>query len=93
MVAIKRKYVLSKVTKGDYLLPSNDAKTVWRIRSYVDGPSSGIEDWPKDITVWGVWRWMGELPYVDVENVERWQMVSGPHMKQGEAIEEAMKLS
>ena len=30
----ERKYALIKILAGDYLLPGNDAHTLWRIRRY-----------------------------------------------------------
>lgn len=32
--AITRKYTMTRLGKGDYLLPSNDAKTLWRVYAY-----------------------------------------------------------
>lgn len=72
---IERKYALSKIKAGDYLLPSNDAQIIWRLRSYEDGPSHGIEDWPRDITLWGAWRWRGNvdaLDTIDFEDADQW---------------------
>lgn len=52
----ERKYVLTRIAKGDYLLPSNDGRTLWRLRIYEDGPTHGLEDWPRDRTFWGLWK-------------------------------------
>jgi len=45
-----RKYVMTRIDKGDYLLPSNDGETLWRIRQYMDGPSWGLLDWPRALS-------------------------------------------
>ena len=95
MSTMKRKYALIRIAKGDYLLPSNDAQTIWRIRRYVDGPSSGIMDWPSDREVWGLWRWEGDLrqsDYVDTEDLERWELVGGALRTRADAIEEALRV-
>jgi hypothetical protein len=56
---IERKYTLHRIAKGDYLLPGNDGKTLWRIRKYEDGPSHGVDSMPRDREFWGVWKWIG----------------------------------
>lgn len=50
-----------RIESGDYLLPSNDYESVFRIRRYVDGPSSGLDpkDFPRDRDYWQLWRWRG----------------------------------
>lgn len=56
--AVERKWQMIRVRSGDYLLPSNDRQTVFRIYRYTDGPSSGLDvDW-KDRDFWAVWRWL-----------------------------------
>jgi hypothetical protein len=92
-VAVERKYALSKVKPGDYILPSNDGKTIWRIARYTEGPSSGIVDWPRDREVWGYWRWDGEVDpgcYIDTGDWNRWEMVGGICETRAEAINDAL---
>lgn len=90
----RRKYALTKIESGDYLLPSNDALTVWRIRKYIEGPSTGL-DWPKDREVWGLWRW--DMPatnsevYIDIEDWARWQHWDGHFDTRAEAIDGALR--
>lgn len=86
----ERKYALTKVKPGDYLLPSNDAKMIWRIARYTDGPTTGLMDWSRDREVWGVWRWEGEPTYVDTGSWNRWEMVLGPLFTRAEAIRKVM---
>jgi hypothetical protein len=40
----ERKWPLVKIREGDYLLPSNDRQTLWRIRSYEEDGSAFWED-------------------------------------------------
>ena len=46
-----RKYQLTKVGAGDWLLPSNDARTLWRLHKGTDG--------------WGAWH--RPMPHRDAE--------------------------
>lgn len=39
----ERLYTLTKIAKGDYLLPSNDARQLWRICRYAE--DDGRETW------------------------------------------------
>lgn len=97
--APERKYSLTKIRSGDWLLPSNDFKTFWRIRQYEDGPSFGLLDWERDETFWGIWRWRGTedelnkalaLEAVD-EEPDLWEYVEGSYARRHEAIDAALK--
>jgi hypothetical protein len=70
----ERKYVITKLRAGDYLLPSNDAQTIWRLQRYMDGPTAGIMDLPHDQWFWRLLRWAGRLDdFVDVEDWDQWE--------------------
>lgn len=94
-----RTHRMIRLGKGDYLLPSNDAQTLWRIATYEDGPSHGVVDWPKDITLWGIWKWDGGMPTVDQVAAaldeglwtDRWEFWEGGYRKRSDAIEGALK--
>lgn len=93
----ERKFALRRIKAGDYLLFSNDAKTLWRIRKYTEGPSSGLDDWPRDREVWGMWKWetpivMGETA-VEIENWDRWEFFEGMCDTRSEAVDRALELS
>lgn len=92
--AAERKYVLTRIKAGDYLLPSNDGRTIWRLSQYEDGPSHGL-DWPKDRQVWGCWRWVGGTirPGIDVEDWSSWEMVASTLATRKEAISEALRIT
>lgn len=87
----QRKYVMTKIGPGDYLLPSNDAETIYRIRRYEDGPSQGL-DWERDKEVWGVWRWLGlaDAKGIDLDDQDRWEMVDANCRTRAEAVDEAL---
>ena len=92
---MERKYALTKVAAGDYLLPSNDGLTIWRIAKYEDGPSKGL-DIPRDRTFWGVWLWSGVYEtavYVDTEAWDRWEMCEAGLDSRAEAIQSALGAS
>lgn len=92
--APERKFVLTKVGPGDYLLPSNDGKTLWRLSTYEDGPSHGL-DWPRDRTFWQVKRWDRPITAddslaIDVEDWDRWETVEESLASRREAINAAL---
>jgi hypothetical protein len=90
----QRKYALTKIAPGDYLFPSNDAKTVWRIARYEDGPSHGVDSMDRDRTFWGLWKWDSPLAVgsaVDTLSWERWGMEGSGFDTRQEAIDEALK--
>jgi hypothetical protein len=92
MVA-ERKYVMTRISAGDYLLPSNDARTIWRIEVYEDGPSHGL-DWPKDRALWRVRRWTGELGprvYVDLHDWDRWVVYAEGFERRVDAVAAALE--
>jgi hypothetical protein len=90
--AVERKYALTKIAPGDYLLPSNDARTIWRIAKYTEGPSSGLKDWARDRDVWGVWRWTEpSRGHVDTDDWYRWEMEEACCLTRAEAVEAALK--
>lgn len=90
----ERKYAMSKVASGDYLLPSNDGQTIWRVARYTDGPSNGLQI-PRDRTFWGVWRWMGDVSpgaAVDTEDWSTWEMCGGLCDSRADAVEAALRM-
>lgn len=77
----ERKYAMTRVRAGSYLLPSNDGETLWHIYSFEDGRSYGLMDEP-DRTWWACARFNGtfeeasvsvmrdlrDLDYIDSKN-------------------------
>lgn len=59
MTTVERTFAMTKISAGNYLLPSNDAKTLWHIYSFVDGKSAGLPE--PDRTYWGCARYEGTL--------------------------------
>lgn len=93
---IDRKYTMTRLEAGDYLLPSNDGATIWRLSRYEDGPTHGIAEMKRDRMFWGVWRWDGIGPRpTSVEDLEDWSLWrhEAAHLEsRDEAINEAMRL-
>jgi hypothetical protein len=88
---IERKYALTKIAAGDYLLPSNDGRTIWRLSSYEDGIDQGLDH---DLgTVWGVWKWTGDGRTVDPDDPGCWEMLEGTLSTRAEAITAALRMS
>lgn len=96
-MSVERRYRMTRVRAGCYLLPSNDGETIYRIESYIDGPSMGIEEWPRDIKLWGYWKWIGPKnpwnmhPDDDPLDYRYWDQAPGIFNTRREAIEAALQ--
>ena len=88
---LERKYAMTKVAVGDYLLPSKDSRTIWRLAVYQDGPASGL-DVPTERNFWGLWRWVGGPDVVDLEDWDLWQMEVAALPTRAAAVAEAMRM-
>jgi len=63
---VERIYALTRVTAGDYIVPSNDGRTLWRVyRYYEDGSASYGDDTPLRGWFWSV------ASYAELFPVER----------------------
>lgn len=92
---VERTYQLTKVRPGDWLLPSNDAKQIWRVCRYRDGADYGLADVKGNWDVWAVWRWTDPVTingFVDVEDWSRWESVSDGYKTRRDAIAAALEL-
>lgn len=95
----ERKYTLTLVQSGSYLLPSNDARTLWHIYRFEDGRSYGLDE--PDRMWWAcamyrgtieqaqaaVVRDMEDLGYISGRN---WRETASYMRKRSEAIEAAL---
>jgi len=92
--AVERKYALIRIESGDYLLPDNDGKRIWRIARYEDGKSHGLIDWDHDEMFWGWWRWADGIytPQTadDPTDWGYWDMVGGFCGTRRDAIQNAL---
>jgi hypothetical protein len=93
---IERKYTMTRIDSGDYLLPSNDGKTIWRIRRY-DEEFIGRDS----ITIetrnyWGIWRWLGltltAFSGAEVDDWSQWDFCEGLHTRRKDAVNSALNL-
>ncbi len=79
---MSRKYALSKVEQGDYLLPSNDGRMIFRMAKCESGE-------------WDLWRWASPVSigsYVDTGDWSRWELVACFNSR-ADAVDEALRLS
>lgn len=92
---IERKYQLTRLGQGDYLLADNNGRTLWRIALSLDTGPDGRER-----NYWGVWRWHRTLDQtagmVDLNEVrdwdDQWQHVQSWCNSRNDAIQEALRL-
>jgi hypothetical protein len=90
---VERKYALTRIKAGDYLLPDNDGETVWRVRTYLDGPSMGLVDWERDITLWAIEKWVGRVPVWEADDPldpDLWEWWESNFKTRREAIDAAL---
>lgn len=91
---VERKYALTKIKAGDWLLVGNDGKTLWRIATYEDGESFGLQGVP-DKTLWGVWKLSragAEIPdWEELEDWNSWAMDDGSLTSREAAIQSALR--
>jgi hypothetical protein len=93
--AVERKYALSRIAAGDYVFPSNDGNTIWRVSRYTEGPSSGLDHLPRDRDYWGLWKWHEPVStggFIDTGSFERWDLVDSLYDTRAEAINAALAL-
>jgi len=92
-----RKYRMTKgAGAGDWILPGNDGKTLWRLMTYEDGPSHGVEGMEKDRLFWGVWKFIGRIESgraIDLADFSNWDFWEGNLDSRAEAIAAVVKLS
>lgn len=97
---IERRYSLVRVAAGDYLLPSNDRETLWRIYSYREDGSLEVERAGggfRKVTgqFWAAARYKRSLePTVlpdDALEWDNWETWEAGCATRAEAIEEALR--
>lgn len=83
---IERKYTLTKVRAGDYLLPANDGISLWRIM-YAQDDELGVS--------WQIYIWWDKIrPGVsaDPDDWAQWEFWEDGHTTRAEAIQRALAL-
>lgn len=101
----ERKYALRRIDTGDYVLPSNDLRTLWRV---CIGEEANERDCGKPRQIWELWRWRADEPGLDesgnlstaamkalIENevwTSHWELCATTMQTRAEAIKEAMRL-
>lgn len=103
---MERRYKLTRIAAGDYLLPSNDGRTLLRITSYEDdGSASYVTDRGERRIVgarWNVWRFSGTMAeaerlliddpdvLLDSEWERWWLLVAGTMLTRRAAVDYAL---
>ena len=90
---VERKYAMSRIAAGDYVLPSNDGETLWRVVRYTDGPSSGLDHMARDRDFWALWKWphqVSEGSFIDLQDWDRWECVEDMFESRAAAIDRAL---
>jgi hypothetical protein len=100
----QRRYVLTKIEPGDYLLPGNDGRSLWRIKRGTElepvrsGGGCLVHEWTRTVHVWEAWRYLGrisagrDLPDDFLEWSE-WELMASWCATRAKAIREAVRLS
>jgi len=98
----ERRYALVRVGKGDYLLPSHDLQTLWRIRSYLeDGSAFWVDEKGAEHeirgTFWSVHRYSGtpaqaadDDDLLDPDESDRWSAWGYGFRTRQEAVADAI---
>ena len=87
---MERKFAMRRLKAGDYLLPSNDGRTIWRIATYhEDGSAQRNDGTAVTGTFWGVWRYVGRGT-VDPDEWNDFDMFDGSLKSRAEAVETAL---
>lgn len=97
-----RLYAMTKLEAGHWLLPGNDAKTLWRIRAYDEDGSLQRTDaagnWvPVTGRRWEIYRYTGgsidAVGLDDIEDPYKWQQFEDGFLTRAEAAEAAVRNS
>lgn len=101
MAVVERKYALTRIKAGDYLLPSNDGATLFRLATYEEDGSGEFSSDGKTWrvlrgTFWAVYR--RPMPALDqatadlLEWSDAWEWIAGPLDTRQQAIGEALNV-
>jgi hypothetical protein len=95
---VERRYALTRVRAGDYLLPSNDGKTIWRIKAYDEDGSAQYQDergWHPILGhFWAVWRYVGRsVERLDPDDWTDWEQWDSSYRTRAEAVRCALRVA
>jgi hypothetical protein len=92
---IERHYTMVRVRAGDYLLPSNDGKTIWRIKAYDEDGSAEYGDGTKVYgRFWGIWKYIGrDATHLDPYEWDRWAQWDSGYNTRAEAVQRALRVA
>lgn len=98
----ERRYRMVRVAAGDYILPSNDGRTLWRIATYVErGDAAWVDADGNEHaivgTFWASWKYdrpfhnQGEWTDPDFLEWHNWLHWEGPFNTRREAVDSALR--
>jgi len=88
----RRKYALTRIKAGDYLLPSNDRSVIWRIVRYTEDGSAAYDDGTKLVgEFWRLCKYVGRNNRIDPDAWDDSHEVTCLLKSRDAAIKEAMK--
>lgn len=83
------KYASTKLRAGDYVIPSDDAHTLYRVSTYEDGRVHGLDRGPEVVTLWLVrscrFPSRSALSVQEIRDLD-WREVSSGHRTKKEAM-------
>lgn len=93
MVTVERKFQLIKLDAGDWMLPGNTGRTLWRLTRYTEDGSLRGQDGRRIVgAFWSVHRYRYDADHTvrDVENWDHWQTYSTLLPSRDAAIDAAL---
>jgi hypothetical protein len=96
-LGVARKYAMTKVARGDYLLPSNDARWLLRIASYEEDGSAEWGNGQKVVgTFWAVYRRPMPREGTPLDSIlewgDGWEFWAGTLATRKDALAEALRV-
>jgi len=91
---MEKHYRSIRISQGDYIQPSNDGKTLWRVFTY--GEDGSLEGWKG--TFWATAKYdrpfhnNGEWMDEDFLEWSSWLHWAGPYRTKREAVEDALRV-
>lgn len=91
---MERKFQMVRLSAGDWLLPDNDERTLWRIQRYDDGADYGLDVAFASRSFWRLMRCRYEIGEdIDITEDAAWVEVHSWLPTRQAAIDSALQVS